>query len=82
MRKTLQEYLPSFCALLLISSIYTALVFRFEGSIPSRSTASMSTDPRQHHSQNLTVARKLKAEKLSTGTVVPPEVVVSPLKKE
>ena len=63
---TLKSYVPSFLALIAFSGLYTAFVFR---------DAAL-------HSQNFTVAKKLKAEKLSLETVTPVRDVASPLETE
>lgn len=65
---TLKTYVPSFLALVLFTALYTVFVFR-DGAA-------------QHHNQNFTVAKKLKAEKLSLETVTPVRDVASPLETE
>lgn len=65
---TLKSYVPSFLALVVFTGLYTVFVFRDGGA--------------HHQSQNLTVAKKLKAEKLSLETVTPVRDVASPLETE
>lgn len=64
---TLKSYVPSFLVLIVFAMAYSVLVFN-------------STS--QSYNHNFTVAKKLKAEKLSLETVVPVRDVASPLETE
>ena len=82
MLKTLSSYLPSFALLTVFIGIYTAVVF---SRYPIEGYAAQNQTQTDRHpanqSQNLSVAKKLKAEKPSTDTVAP-LTVASPLETE